>query len=99
LDKAQLGFAGLHRAEIERLEWKDIHFDLAKYRAFTQAVAAGNKETIAKAEKEWRTLALIEVPALKSTASRRFVQIQDNLAAWLGTPASSYCCQYFGLTV
>jgi integrase len=50
------GFAGLRRAEIERLEWKDIHFDSA----------------------------LIEVPALKAkTASRRFVQIQDNLAAWL----------------
>ena len=78
------GFAGLRRAEIERLEWKDIHFDLAKYRAFTQAVATGNKEAIAKAEKEWRASALIEVPALKSkTASRRFVQIQDNLAAWL----------------
>jgi len=78
------GFAGLRRAEIERLEWKDIHFDLAKYRAFTQAVAAGNKDAIAKAEKEWRSSALIEVPALKSkTASRRFVQIQDNLAAWL----------------
>jgi integrase len=50
------GFAGLRRAEIERLEWKDIHFDSG----------------------------LIEVPALKAkTASRRFVQIQPNLAAWL----------------
>ena len=78
------GFAGLRRAEIERLEWKDIHFDLPRYRAFTQAVAIGNKEAIAKAEKEWHASALIEVPALKSkTASRRFVQIQDNLAAWL----------------
>jgi integrase len=78
------GFAGLRRAEIERLEWKDIHLDLVKYRAFTQAVTTGNKEAIAKAEKEWRTSALIEVPALKAkTASRRFVQIQDNLAAWL----------------
>jgi integrase len=49
-------FAGLRRAETERLEWKDIHFDSA----------------------------LIEVPALKAkTASRRFVQIQPNLAAWL----------------
>jgi integrase len=78
------GFAGLRRAEIERLEWKDIHFDLAKYRAFNQAVANGDKEAIAKAEKQWRASALIEVPALKAkTASRRFVQIQDNLAAWL----------------
>jgi integrase len=50
------GFAGLRRAEIERLEWKDVHFDSA----------------------------LIEVPALKAkTASRRFVRIQPNLAAWL----------------
>ena len=50
------GFAGLRRAEVERLEWKDVRFDSG----------------------------LIEVPALKSkTASRRFVQIQDNLAAWL----------------
>jgi integrase len=50
------GFSGLRRAEIERLEWKDVHFDSA----------------------------LIEVTALKAkTASRRFVQIQDNLAAWL----------------
>jgi integrase len=78
------GFAGLRRTEIERLEWKDIHFDLAKYRAFTQATASGDKEAIGKAEKEWRASALIEVPALKAkTASRRFVQIQDNLAAWL----------------
>jgi integrase len=78
------GFAGLRRAEIERLEWKDIHFDLGKYRAFTQATASGNKEAIAKAEKDWRASALVEVPALKAkTASRRFVQIQDNLAAWL----------------
>ncbi len=78
------GFAGLRRAEIERLEWQDVHFDLAKYRAFTQAAASGNKEVIAKVEKEWRGSALIEVPALKAkTASRRFVQIQDNLAAWL----------------
>jgi integrase len=51
------GFAGLRRAEIERLEWKDIHFDSG----------------------------LVEVPALKAkTASRRFVKIQPNLAAWLG---------------
>jgi integrase len=50
------GFAGLRRAEIERLEWKDIHFDSG----------------------------LVEVPALKAkTASRRFVKIQPNLAAWL----------------
>jgi integrase len=78
------GFAGLRRAEIERLEWKDIHFDLAKYWAFTQALATSDKEAIAKAEKEWRASALVEVPALKAkTASRRFVQIQDNLAAWL----------------
>jgi len=78
------GFAGLRRAEIERLEWKDIHFDLAKYRAFIQVAASGDKEKIAKAEKEWRKSALVEVPALKAkTASRRFVQIRDNLAAWL----------------
>lgn len=78
------GFAGLRRAEIERLEWKDIHFDLGKYRAFTGALASGDKDAITKAEKDWRSSALIEVPALKSkTASRRFVQIQDNLAAWL----------------
>lgn len=78
------GFAGLRRAEIERLEWNDIHFDLSKYRAFTRAVASGDKEAIAKAEKDWRASALVEVPALKAkTASRRFVQIQDNLAAWL----------------
>ncbi len=78
------GFAGLRRAEIERLEWKDIRFDLPKYRAFTQALATGKKEAIAQAKKEWRDSALIEVPVLKSkTASRRFVQIQDNLAAWL----------------
>jgi len=77
-------FAGLRRAEIERLEWKDIHFDLVKYRSFTQARVSGDKAAIAKAEKEWRASALIEVPALKAkTASRRFVQIQDNLAAWL----------------
>jgi integrase len=50
------GFAGLRRAEIERLEWKDIRFDSG----------------------------LVEVPALKAkTASRRFVKIQPNLAAWL----------------
>jgi integrase len=49
-------FAGLRSAELERLEWTDIHFESA----------------------------LVEVPALKSkTASRRFVQIQPNLAAWL----------------
>lgn len=78
------GFAGLRRAEIERLEWKDVRFDLAKYRALTAALASGNKDATAKAEKEWRSSGLIEVPALKSkTASRRFVQIQDNLAAWL----------------
>ncbi len=78
------GFAGLRRAEIERLEWKDVRFDLVKYRALTAALATGDKDAIAKAEKEWRSSALIEVPALKSkTASRRFVQIQDNLAAWL----------------
>jgi integrase len=78
------GFAGLRRAEVERLEWKDIHFDPAKYKAFTQALMAGDKEAIAKAEKEWRKSALIEVPALKAkTASRRFIQIQDNLAAWI----------------
>jgi integrase len=57
---------------------------LAKYRTLTQARASGDKDAIAKAEKEWRSSALIEVPALKSkTASRRFVQIQDNLAACL----------------
>jgi integrase len=81
------GFSGLRRAEIERLEWKDIHFDLAKYRALIQAPKGGDKEAIGKADKakeEWRKSALVEVPALKSkTASRRFVQIQDNLAAWL----------------
>jgi integrase len=91
------GFAGLRRAEIERLEWKDVRFDLAKHRAFTQTVASGDKEAIAKAEKEWRPSALIEVPALKAkTASRRFVQIQDNLAAWLeaipfGRPTDKVC--------
>jgi integrase len=78
------GFAGLRRAEIERLEWKDIRFDVAKYRTFNGAIASGDPRAIAKVEKEWRDEALIEVPALKSkTASRRFVQIQDNLAAWL----------------
>jgi integrase len=78
------GFAGLRRAEIERLDWRDIHFDLVKYRAFTAAVQSGEEKAMAKAEKEWRDSALIEVPALKAkTASRRFVQIQDNLAAWL----------------
>ena len=83
------GFAGLRRAEIERLHWKDIHFDVSKYRAFIQAQAltGGDKETIENAEKDkeaWRQSALIEVPALKAkTASRRFVQIQDSLAAWL----------------
>jgi integrase len=60
---------------------------LAKYRAFIQSPKSGSKEAIAKADKakeEWRKSALVEVPALKSkTASRRFVQIQDNLAAWL----------------
>jgi integrase len=75
------GFSGLRRAEIERLEWKDIHFDLAKYRALIQAPKGGDKEAIGKADKakeEWRKSALVEVPALKSkTASRRFVQIQD----------------------
>jgi integrase len=91
------GFAGLRRAEIERLEWKDIHFDSAKYRAFTHAIAAGDKEAITKAEKEWRASSLVEVPALKAkTASRRFVQIQDNLAAWLetvsfGRPTDNVC--------
>ena len=64
--------------------WKDIHFDLAKYRAFKAANAAGDKDAIHKAESEWQSSALIEVPALKSkTASRRFVRIQNNLAAWL----------------
>jgi integrase len=78
------GFAGLRRAEIERLEWKDIHFELAKYRAFAAALASGDKGAIARTEREWRASALIEVPALKAkTASRRFVQIQDNLAVWL----------------
>jgi integrase len=78
------GFAGLRRAEIERLEWKDVHFDLAKYKEFTAALQSGDEKAIAKAEREWRASALIEVPALKAkTASRRFVQIQDNLAAWL----------------
>jgi integrase len=78
------GFAGLRRAEVERLEWKDIHFDLKKYHAFTRAAASRDKVAIVRAEKEWRNSALIEVPVLKSkTASRRFVQIQDNLAAWL----------------
>jgi integrase len=78
------GFAGLRRAEIERLEWKDIHFDLSKYQAFEAAIASGDKDAIREKEYEWRSSALVEVPALKSkTASRRFVQIQDNLAAWL----------------
>jgi len=78
------GFAGLRRAEIERLEWKDIHFEVAKYRAFAAALASGDKGAIARTEREWRASALIEVPALKAkTASRRFVQIQDNLAVWL----------------
>lgn len=78
------GFAGLRRAEIERLEWKDVYFDLVKYRQFAAALATGNEEAIGKAEKEWRGSALVEVPALKSkTASRRFVQIEPNLAAWL----------------
>jgi integrase len=83
------GFAGLRRAEIERLEWKDIHFDPAKYRAFihAQALTGGDKKAIENAKKAieaWRQSALIEVSALKAkTASRRFVQIQDNLAAWL----------------
>jgi integrase len=78
------GFAGLRRAEIERLEWKDVHFDLVKYEQFTAALATENEEAISKAEKEWRGSALVEVPALKSkTASRRFVQIEPNLAAWL----------------
>lgn len=50
------GFAGLRRAELERLEWKEVRFESG----------------------------LIEVPVLKSkTASRRFVTIQPNLAAWL----------------
>jgi integrase len=50
------GFAGLRRAEIERLEWGNIHFDSG----------------------------LIEVSVLKAkAASRRFVKIQPNLAAWL----------------
>ena len=49
-------FAGLRSAELERLEWSDIHFESG----------------------------LVEVPALKSkTASRRFVEIQPNLAQWL----------------
>ena len=66
------------------MEWKDVQFDLVKYRAFTQAAASGDKERISRAEKEWRDSALVEVPVLKSkTASRRFVPIQDNLAAWL----------------
>jgi integrase len=78
------GFAGLRRAEIERLEWKDIHFDLAKYRAFTAAVQSGDEKAIAKAEKEWRPTALIDIQALKAkTASRRIVQIEPNFAAWL----------------
>jgi integrase len=78
------GFAGLRRAEIERLEWKDVRFDLSRYRAFTAALASKDKDAIAKSEKEWRSGALIEVPALKSkTASRRFVQIHDSLADWL----------------
>ena len=50
------GFAGLRRAEIERLEWHDVHFESGR----------------------------IEVPALKAkTASRRLIQMQPNLAAWL----------------
>jgi integrase len=83
------GFAGLRRAEIERLEWKDIHFDPAKYRAsiHAQALTGGDKKAVENAKKAieaWRQSALIEVSALKAkTASRRFVQIQDNLAAWL----------------
>jgi integrase len=49
-------FAGLRSAELERLEWEDVHFDSA----------------------------LIEVKASKAkTASRRFIQIQDALQAWL----------------
>jgi integrase len=89
------GFAGLRRAEIERLEWKDIRFDLGKYAAFLQASKGGEEpedskvkkqavESAERARKDWRESALIEVPALKAkTASRRFVPIQDNLAAWL----------------
>ena len=78
------GFAGLRRAEIERLEWKEIHFDLVKYKQFTAALATGNEQAISKAEKEWRGSALVEVTPLKSkTASRRFVQIEPNFAAWL----------------
>jgi integrase len=50
------GFAGLRRAELERLEWHDVHFESGR----------------------------IEVPALKAkTASRRLIQMQPNLAAWL----------------
>ena len=50
------GFAGLRRAEIERLEWHDVHFESGR----------------------------IEVPALKAkTASRRLIQMQPNLTAWL----------------
>ena len=50
------GFAGLRRAEIERLDWHDVHFESGR----------------------------IEVPALKAkTASRRLIQMQPNLAAWM----------------
>jgi integrase len=49
-------FCGLRTAELERLEWSNIHFDER----------------------------LVEVPSLASkTASRRFVSIRPNLAAWL----------------
>src|SRR5262249_44653979 len=49
-------FAGLRSAELERLEWADVHFESG----------------------------LVEVPALKSKPpSRRFVEIQPNLADWL----------------
>ena len=48
------------QAEIERLEWKDVHFDLVKYEQFTAALATENEEAISKAEKEWRGSALVE---------------------------------------
>jgi hypothetical protein len=83
LTRVQLAVRGTFKIVAE---WEKIRFDLAKYRkvpAFTQATGSGDKEAIARAEKEWRASALVEVPALKAkTASRRFVQIRDNLAAW-----------------
>lgn len=60
------GFAGLRRAEIERLEWKDIHFDLAKYRSFKQAFGLSDEKALPTAKEEWRKTALIEGPGTRS---------------------------------